>query len=296
MGRVMIKKQAICITAYKDEDALFRLIRHFSDEEYFRIYIHIDKKSTSLSEERIATLGVKSLVCIRKYKICWGSINHLLALLDLLRLAMADESIKYVHMISGCDVALRSPAWFIEKFSSCQESYCDIEFHGHIRGREDWYGQWRIPSRWRFRGSTRLDRVFLKVQHVLGIRRTKIGDISTSMLSVGLCWGSHPRSTVEKLLSFAEEHPKFLSGLNFSAIPEETFFATVVYSQRLPFSPKGYLRYSVWSNERGNPAVLDERDIDDMYKGDYFFARKIDSIKSAKLLSLIDERLRGHGA
>ncbi len=43
---------------------------------------------------------------IRKYKVNWGSVCHLYALLDLCRMALEDERVDYLHLMSAQDVPL----------------------------------------------------------------------------------------------------------------------------------------------------------------------------------------------
>ena len=283
------KLQAILITAYKDEENLIRLIRHFSDERYFRIYVHIDKKSSAIDVRALEALGVKSLKCIRTYSIHWGSIYHMHAILDLMKMALEDPAIHYCHLLSGGDAALHSADWYVRKFSDCKISYCDMM---PFSPREDWYLLYHWPSTlsW-LRGTTRLDNLLVKIQHLIGYRRKKIGEIPVSSLSfVGLVWGSFTREACMEFVQSRDRYPTFVRALNYTRIPEELYFATIVAQKGLPTSPTGYGRFSVW-NKRGWPAVLVEEDFEEMYKNEYLFARKIDSVKSAALLKRIEERI-----
>ena len=287
------KLQAILITAYKDEENLIRLIRHFSDERHFRIYVHIDRRSSAIDERALEALGVKSLKCIRTYSIHWGSIYHMHAILDLMKMALEDPSIHYCHLLSGGDVALHSSDWYVREFSDCKISYCDMM---PFSLREDWYLLYHWPSTlaW-MRFSTRIDHVLAKIQRALGFRRRQIGEIPVASLSnVGLVWGSFTRDMCAEFVLFRDDNPKFVRALNYTRIPEELYFATIIAHKGFPISPNGYGRYSVW-NQRGWPAVLMEEDFDDMYKDEYFVARKVDSEKSASLLKRIDEKIKLEG-
>lgn len=73
-------KQAILITAYKDYSHLKRIVDFFDHD--FQIYIHLDKNSEishSLIDEIITNNKVK--VFRKKYKVNWGGLNHLRAIL-----------------------------------------------------------------------------------------------------------------------------------------------------------------------------------------------------------------------
>ena len=83
--------------------------------------------------------------------------------------------------------------------------------------------------------------------------------------------------------------------LNLTMVPEEVFFATAIAGTEYESKPSvPYLRYANWDQSRGAvPAVLDERDFLEIRSGEYAFARKIDTEKSAKLLRLIGVELLG---
>ena len=204
-----------------------------------------------------------------------------------MKLAMVDSEVEYVHLISGSDMPTKTAKWFVERFSACQESFVDFECKGHVRGREDWYCKWHLPSTWHFKGLTRLDRIFLELQRKLHIHRRMIGEVDVEALSSGLIWGSFSRKMCEEFIDFAALHPKFLACLNTTTIPEEAYIASVAFKSGLSCSEKGYGRYSVWSRERGNPAFLDERDYEAIVASECFFARKVDSCKSRKLLDRV---------
>ena len=86
--------QALIITAYKNENRLIHLLE--SAHEYFNIYLHIDNKS-DISVERICK-QFPDIYCIKRYPVYWGSFNHLLAVIDLLRVAIEDQN-QYIHIV-----------------------------------------------------------------------------------------------------------------------------------------------------------------------------------------------------
>ncbi|WP_283775616.1 beta-1,6-N-acetylglucosaminyltransferase [Lactobacillus johnsonii] len=95
--------QAVVISAYKDTKYLQRLINFFQKE--FKVIIHIDKKSNI----NINDLKFNSNVSIyKRYKINWGSYNHLLAILFCLRKVIENPKIKYIHIISGGDIPVKN--------------------------------------------------------------------------------------------------------------------------------------------------------------------------------------------
>lgn len=294
-----MKRQAIIITAYRDQENLLRIIRHFADERHFRIYVHIDKRSSAIDERALYALGITSLVCVKKYSICWGSINHVKAILDLMQMALEDSTVCYFHLISGADTPLHSPAWYVKKFIKCDVSYFNTwVFKG--REKESWYLRYHFPSTItpRYYGTSKIhalslfcDKWLCRIQNWLGVRRKRIGDIPAARFRLGLVWGSFTRDACREFVQFRDGHPRFLRALNYTVVPEELYFATVISEKRLPVSPQGNMRFSVWAKNRGFPAVLFKEDFEAMYRDDYFFARKVDTEKSATLLQMIAERI-----
>jgi len=95
---------AVLITAYKDYPSLLRLVRRL-DRGFFKTYIHIDRRSRISRSER-AELSRHGATIINNRFVRWGSISHLLAIMDLLRLATAEADVDYIHIISGQDYPL----------------------------------------------------------------------------------------------------------------------------------------------------------------------------------------------
>lgn len=68
-------KQIFCITAYKEFDYLQRLAKSLSGKDC-RVYIHLDKKvADDLILHRLN--GISGVTAISKYKVPWGSYQHL---------------------------------------------------------------------------------------------------------------------------------------------------------------------------------------------------------------------------
>ena len=107
--------QAVLITAYKDFEHLEAVIRFF--KRPFKLYIHIDKK-IEVPEMVFNTLENYSQVSLvsRKYKVNWGSRNHVKAILHLAEKAAENSSNYYFHLISGLDFPIKDLAYFTSFF------------------------------------------------------------------------------------------------------------------------------------------------------------------------------------
>ena len=92
---------------------LIQLIRSFQDE--MNIYIHIDKKSKEIDVSKLEQLNMKHLHIIKKYSISWGSYNHLLAIIELMKMAVSNKKNEYIHIISGQDYKIRNNKYYFKK-------------------------------------------------------------------------------------------------------------------------------------------------------------------------------------
>ena len=96
--------QAFVITAYKDYEALKTLTLALSRRGL--CVIHADAQGAITARQVDELNALPNVRAIRKYKVNWGSVCHLYALLDLCRMALEDERVDYLHLMSAQDVPL----------------------------------------------------------------------------------------------------------------------------------------------------------------------------------------------
>lgn len=96
--------QAFVITAYKDYEALKTLTLALSRRGL--CVIHADAQGAITARQVDELNALPNVHAIRKYKVNWGSVCHLYALLDLCRMALEDERVDYLHLMSAQDVPL----------------------------------------------------------------------------------------------------------------------------------------------------------------------------------------------
>ena len=73
--------QAMIITAYQDFYALRRMVGALSTRAL--CFVHVDAKSDITQAQTAQLDAMENVRAIRKYRINWGSIQHLHALLEL---------------------------------------------------------------------------------------------------------------------------------------------------------------------------------------------------------------------
>lgn len=282
--------QAFLITAYKDEKQLTKLIERVSQIGY--VYVHVDTKSKEIDVEKLNSMGFKDTEIISKYKIYWGAMNHVHAILDLMRKALDNPKIHYIHIISGQDYPVRSNDDFINTFD---EDYRSIHMSCSDRGVYDSGVVDRYalvhpsvnmdPTSFMARA---INKIALGFQHTFKIRKQGIGEFRD--VYKGMIYMSAPRDAAQYVLDYLKEHPRFLKDLQYAHIPEEFLFQTVLKNSGFAENVTGVsLRYNDWAGGDGkSPAYINEEKYDEIKHGEYFFARKIMTGMSDRLLDRLE--------
>ena len=93
--------QAMIITAYRDAEGTERMLRALS--RHALCFVHADAKGEITAAQVKRMNGIPGVRAIRRYKVNWGSIHHLYALCDLIRMALDDPRVTHLHLISAQD-------------------------------------------------------------------------------------------------------------------------------------------------------------------------------------------------
>lgn len=286
--------QAILITAYKNYQHLISLVDFFDDK--FNIYIHIDKKS-SISEEDIKNLSSRKRVqyVSQQYKINWGGINHLKAILELANKAIENPANKFFHLITGHDYPIVSLDKFSDFFNTNQNNdfmeYFTLPYSAWPEDGMDRLSRYNIYDL--IDGRTglneRLIKGFSKLQKKIGFKR----GFSSGFPSLygGSTYWSLRRESLEYVFQYMTEYPKFLKRFRYSFCSEEIFFQTILLNSL--FKDRiinNNLRFIIWEERNGNfPANLDINDYNSLRQSDALFARKFEYPISEQLLKKIKE-------
>lgn len=276
--------QAILITAYTEWDLLLRLVRKFDDA--FNIYIHIDAKTSIPALVKLELGTISNIRFVGQvYKVNWGGIRHVDAIIYLCNQALNDAANTYFHLISGADYPLY-PTRFLHELNT-QYNYLET---------------FPLPSpNWEGGGYNRvryyhlLDNLDIKkggeykkyLESIEKQRRSGIQRVIPNYpLYGGSTWWSLSRNCLEYII---QNSCNLYSSLVDTFVPEEILFPTI--SQYYP-APETLvnrnLRYIDWNERNGNiPAVLDMSDLTFMMQGPFLFARKFSHL-SENTLDKID--------
>lgn len=284
-------KLAYLITAYKDAGSLFELAEMFAKNAY--VYIHVDQKSRTITDEDIEKLNhISGCTAIRKYDIKWGGFNHVRAILELVMMAVSNPEVSYMHMLTGEDYPLVSPQELDEKFLASDRIYMtyvepeDLPETVTVRYRYyNWFQDRNVKNKvlWMIQHMT------TKLQKACGVFREGIGEFQR--IYKGLVYISMPKEAAAYVVEYVSRHEEFWGDLYKCQVPEEFFFQTLFmnHSEWSQHVENRELRYMDWSKGDGSsPAYLTAEDYDAVKASDCLFARKFHPEISLRLR----ERLR----
>lgn len=121
------KSQTLIISAYKEREYLMQLLKWGS--KHFNVLVHIDLKSTVYTQKDIDQMNaIPNVYAFRKYKVTWGSLTHLIAMYEMMKMAIDyTKEDGTIHTISGQDIPIKSYAEFDSFFHKNSNVYMWIE-------------------------------------------------------------------------------------------------------------------------------------------------------------------------
>lgn len=268
-------KVALLITAFNEIDFLYDLVEDYSKE--FNVYIHIDQK-TECDLARFNELD--NVRAISKYKINWGSVHHVDAIIALMKMAMADGC-EYVSVISANTVptaSLESVKTFFENnrdkiFLEHEAREGDYHFHDFDYRFSAYFFQHIYNLRgplWKFWRS--LEKISALLQRKLGLRKNVVFKYK------GYVYCHLPQYAVEYVLRYINSNPHYLTDIKYCWVGEEFFFQNILIGSSLDNAiVNDCLMYDIWSEDRGYPAFLNVSDLDEIVSSGKLFCRKVSS-------------------
>lgn len=286
-------KQAILLTAYKDIGFIQDIVDVFNDDYSF--YIHLDDKQI-YAEADIEALKSNRRVklVLKKHKIHWASVRHLEAILDLAREACKDQSVEYIHSITGQDFPVKSPEQISEyliqnrgtEFIGVAKLPCSHWVGGGIN-RIEYYAPYEYLNA-KGKGSCIIQSL-RTLQKIVGFKRKL--PVEFDELYGGLIYFTLTRDAVKYCLDYLDANPHLLDRFRYTFSPEEILIQSILFNS--PFKDRicnDNLRFMIWSMRDGqSPAILDERDYEKIKLSNAIFARKFDSRISSKLLEKLEK-------
>jgi len=283
------KKHAYLVMAHNEPELLCKLLECLDDERN-DIYIHLDERFDSITEESIKDIiRLSNLYFIDRKPIYWSGYSQIDCELRLLR-ASIPLKYRYYHFISGVDLPIKSQD-YIHKFF---EEHDGEEFLSSTKVKT-----WKIASRYKYfhfekinnklprKWSRSLRYLFSLLQALLLINRMRNFPIKDFYW--GQAWFSITHEFAEYLL---QEEPMISDKFNNGFFNDEVFLATLLMNSKFRenLSPMGYARLIDW--DRGKPYIWTSNEFDEIMASDALFSRKFSMKKDADVIDKIVNRIQ----
>lgn len=294
-------RHAYLLITHEFTPILETLIRMIDDERN-DIYVHIDKKVRNPYEDKIRVLVKKSkLFFVHRVRVYWGHVSLVKAECILFQEARSNGPYSYYHLLSGCDLPIRSQDE-IHKFFEERKGREFISFSKEEMPERVMY-RWPFPRHLRGMCSARywIGRKINIVQYVFAYKcvgfQEKLG-LANRVFPIykkGVNWVSLTEKAVDVLLKYKN---KAIRGFKYANCPDEHYKQTILFCVKnglLP-PPPIYIsnllnncqlefehchRFITWG--RGT-LDLTIKDYDEIINSDAMFCRKVVDVELAKKL------------
>lgn len=290
-----MKNHAFIMPVHNQPKLLARIIRTLQADNHF-FFVHVSGQMENYEEFTDECKDLTNVQFVRRIPVYWATISQVYATLIMLD-AVKHHPVHfdYVHQISGQDYPLRSNDQFDAFFESMDESFMCYNYEKDMDYWKPIYSA--HANGWYSNGKDNLDdRVFLKVVN------SRFRRFFTRKPIEGLAgswdWWSWSEKVVDYVINELKNPNgggKLLKRFNHTLAPGEHFFATLLYSHldELRIRKHFPLRYISWHAYREietkkRPYNLNELDYDRVINSAAFFCRKVDEVKSAKFLDMVD--------
>lgn len=276
-----------------------------SGDHYF--FIHFDKKQVLDTEdaaykELVASANVHILS--DRIGVQWGSFSIVAATIALMRAALKQKDIGYMHLMSGECLHVKPMSYVHQYF----EQHNGKEFLHHFvmpeKSNEHSYTHRRLDKyhlhiyfnprspKLKDKAIKVLNDSLRRLQRVLkplGIyRRYPAG---YPKLYAGIAWWSLTYNACKYIVDYVDQHPDFYQRFKYVQLPDEIFFQTVIMNS--PYAANvvnDNVRFQDFKNAISNANPMTEEHKPDLANENVLFARKFTPV-SKELLAYLDKNV-----
>lgn len=287
-------KIAYIIVAYYDFHHLARLINKLNHPNT-TFYLHIDQKVEFNLESFENDLDNTDNICFFEDRntITWGGFKLIETIITMLKSCVEDDYYDYISLLSGQDYPLKNNRQ-INDF-----------LRGHVEKQSIFMDVFSIPNK-HWGGNAGRDRIEyywlvdqLGLTESIRFARQQEQENSKRVFPVtlqpygGSLWFTLPHAPAKYIYTYLEENPDILNFFKHTLLADELLIPTIIMNSPYATTVTGTnCRYIDFESGPDFPRTLTIDDFPAIIQmPDALFARKFDSIKSASLLSAIDERL-----
>jgi hypothetical protein len=292
-------RHAFLVTAYRDYATLCSLVDQLLELPDSRIFINIDGRSKELISQftkHLKTLN-STRIDLQIQEVRWGSYEHFDVFMQMAQKAI-NINCDYFHTITGqCRIVKPIPT-----FEAFFEENANKNYIQHFP----------LPDvNWNGKGEPRLDRVkYYQLHDILDARKLGIifrvlnSSFKTLQKLIGInrlrdrqYYGGIVYFSINKtaMQYLAHQWKEIESEFKYTFCCEETVPQTILLNspEKLKSTMTNFdLRYMLWDSQHGeNPGILDERNVAEVEKSEYLFARKFDSRHSRGLIEALKRKI-----
>ena len=251
----------------------------------------------NISPKELASLSKHNIQYISEVAVNWGSWSIGEATVRLMKLALADPTISYLHVISGQDWITKNVDELYQRFEDDTKIYMTYEKASEVKKSgepiiwwQKYYFNYDQINRRTFFGKF-YHRALLLGQTLFRVDKFKKLNIDLEIYA-GANWVDLPRDAASYCINYLESHPNLQKMLQTGCFSDEFWMQTILcnsseYRKRII---NDHHRYIKWEKQHNSyPSILDEHDLDDILTNDYFFARKFESQYSHNLIKVLDK-------
>jgi hypothetical protein len=284
-------KLAAIVLAHRDPAQLALLLSAL-DHAAVRLYLHVDARvDVAPFRAELAAAAVRDVVFLPRFRSRWGGIEVIDATLAALERAVADGC-GYLVLLSGQDLPLWPADRIVSFFAQTPDrSYFEsfplpdprwlyggrlrTDFYTYtVRGRRETCIPWGFPAPASWKG--RALNTLLRMRGVFKPRRSSPTYVRPFG---GPQWWNLSRSAACFVLDFLKEHPDFRTYHEYTLLPDELFFQSILMGTAFASSHEvlnDALRLMIWPPGESHPRMLGMRDLPLMLASRKPFARKFD--------------------
>lgn len=286
--------QAMLIMGHCDPEQIKDLVSVLKSN--FEIYLHLDLAMENASS-LINEIAGEHVHCYQKFRVHWGGFSIAAAAIFLMKEALKNPDIDYVHVISGQDYPAISPEDIYRFYDDNNHIYMTYQLSKEVwksgenlLSWQKFYFNYDQVNRKTLFGKV-YHRVLLYGQRILHVDKLKKYHVDLEIYD-GANWMDLPRPALQYLISYYDGHENVRKVFQTGFCPDEFWAQTILMNSAWKEKViNNNHRYMQWVKTNGiHPAVLDSSCIPELEKGDYHFFRKADSMHSVELKQYIRQK------
>lgn len=284
------KMQAILILAHKNVKQIIELTSVLNKK--FIVYIHLDSKCNISNDDRTFLEKMKNVFFYQIFNVSWGAFSICKVELFLLEKALKNENITYFHFLSGQDWPVKKLDLIYNFYEKSNKVYMTYDFSKNIIKTGEPTILWQ--KYYFYYDKINRKSIYGKIYHRFSIiyqfikQVNKFKDLNIAYeIYQGSQWMSLPKDIASYCIEYMKKDKNYYKMLETGFCSDEVMFQTILCNSifRDRIENNNY-RYINWTKKNGSyPAILDKYDFSNIQRGEYHFARKIDSNISRELIN-----------